>query len=163
MKKIIIPAVLLAVSGFLFWWFSAEQVLKRRVASMIDAAQVPATMSDAGRKARGTHVAKFLAKQLHLVPPEGFDLPVSDRVNRDTATALYSGAASYAKEMTFTDLHVEEVDVRDAEADVRFRVDGIIDLRSRRPVDGILHVESRWEKADGVWLLGEVSWTEGSR
>ncbi|MGB1130760.1 MAG: hypothetical protein ACPG4K_11975, partial [Haloferula sp.] len=84
-------------------------------------------------------------------------------VERDTAAALYSGASTYAKEITFTDIQVEEVAVEDGEATVNFSADTIVDLRTRRPVDGILHVDTFWKKSEEGWLLESFSWTESSR
>lgn len=155
--------VILVLGALGIWWFSPKQALMRRVRSMIETAEVPPTMIDAGRKARGTHLTKYFAKQISVNPPEGFDSPVSDRVGRDTAAALYSGAAAYSKEITFTDLKFDEVLPTGDQATVRFNVDAIVALPSRRPVDGILHVETQWEKTDGNWLLKEFSWTESPR
>ena len=162
-RALIVAGSLAAATLFLLWWFSAEQVLKRRIESMLSTAEVPPGMSDAGRKARGGHLAGYLAKQVHFTPPESFDLPVSSPVERDTAAALYSGAATYAKEITFTDIQVEKVAVEDGEATVNFSADTIVDLRTRRPVDGILHVYTFWKKSEEGWLLESFSWTESSR
>lgn len=164
MKRVFsLLGLILTLGAMGIWWFSPEQTLKRRVSSMLETAEVPPSMIDAGRKARGTHLAKYLAKQISVNPPEGFDSPVSDLVNRDTASALYSGAAAYCKEITFTDLKFDQIFQAGDQATVRFNVDAIVALPSRRPVDGILHVETEWKKTDGDWLLQRFSWTESPR
>ncbi|MBK1826180.1 hypothetical protein [Haloferula rosea] len=164
MKRILMVLLAVVVAGaFVAWWFSPTQVLQRRVGSLLDTASVPPGMSDPGRKARGAHLAKYLARQVALDPPESFDAPVTRSVARDTASALYSGAASYCKEITFADLSFDEVLHDGDTATVSFRVDAIVDLPTRRPVDGILNVTSDWEKVDGTWLLTNIRWTESQR
>lgn len=164
MKRLLIGLGLAAaLTVFLTWWFSDAQVLKRRVGSMIETAEVPPLMSDAGRKARGGHLIQYLAKQVGFEEPEDFDLPASSPIDRQTAGALYSGAATYAKEITFTDFEVLAVEIDGDEASVKFRADTIVDLRSRRPVDGVLTVDSSWRKTDGTWLLRHFTWEESPR
>lgn len=164
MKRILMVILGVVVAGaFVAWWFSPTQVLQRRVSSLLDTASVPPGMSDAGRKARGAHLAKYLSRQVAVHPPESFDAPVTGSVARDTASALYSGAASYCKEITFADLTFDDVQPNGETATITFRVDAIVDLPTRRPVDGILNVDSHWEKVDGAWLLTELSWTESPR
>jgi len=164
MKRIvlILGGVILSVI-FFTWWFSPKQVLQRRVSSMLETATVPPTMSDAGKKARGPHLSNYLATQLEITPPDDFVSPVPDVVGRDQASALYSGAAVYSKEITFTDLNFEEIQPEGTQAEVRFNVDALVDLPNRRPVDGILHVTTHWEKIEGNWLLQRFSWTESPR
>lgn len=164
MKRVLLILGGVIISAvFISWWFSPKQVLQRRVASMLDSATVPPGMSDAGRKARGAHVMNYLADQVTVMPPDGFDSRVPNQVGRDNASALYSGAAIYSKEITFTDLTFDEVSPDVDQATVRFKVDAIVDLPTRRPVDGILHVDSHWEKQNGSWLLNRLSWTESPR
>ena len=161
----IILGVIAALVLFGLWWFSAEQVVKRRVTSLFETAEVPESMASPGRLARGTHVAKYVADRVRVRPPTDARLPISLAVpiSRDNVSQYYSATAKYARSITFEDLTFKTVEIIDDEAKVSFSIDGIVDLPSRRPVDGILHVESVWRKIEGDWLLVEFSWQEQGR
>ncbi|BCX50190.1 hypothetical protein HAHE_40980 [Haloferula helveola] len=158
-----VVAIAAAAVAFLLWWFSATQVLKRRVSSLIDTAVVPASMSDIGRGARGPNVAEFVAGSLEIDSPPSLAQDLGPDLNRDTVSALYSAVAKYCRSITVNDLKIQSVDVDGETATVRFSADAVVDLPDRRPVDGIVDVDSRWRKTDGKWLLERFAWTESPR
>jgi hypothetical protein len=163
MKRVAIPAIVLILAGLAFWWFSPTQVLKRRTASFIDTARVPVSMSDLGRSARGRHLADYFAPSIEVESPENLAHEVGRTFTRDEAAALYSGVARYCREVSITDLEFVSVGSKNDEARVVFTADTIVDLPNRRPVDGLVTVESRWRKVDGDWLLEAFEWTESAR
>lgn len=163
MKCIAVPVVVLVLAGFAFWWFSPTQVLKRRTAGFIDTARVPVSMSDLGRSARGRHLADYLAPRIEVESPENLAHEVGRTFTRDEAAALYSGVARYCREVSITKLGFVSVGFKDDKARVAFTADAIVELPNRRPVDGLVSVESRWRKVDGDWLLEAFEWTESAR
>lgn len=163
MKRLLIPAALLALGAFAFWWFSPTQVLKRRTAAFIDTANVPAKMSDIGRGARGRNLAEYLAERIRVDSPDDLEDEVGREFTRDRAAATYSMVASYCREISITDLSFSGVEIDGDQALVRFTTDTIVDLPNRRPVDGVITVESHWRKTDGDWLLEAFEWTESPR
>lgn len=163
MKRIAIPAVVLAIVGLAIWWFSPTQVLKRRTAAFIDTANVPSNMSDIGRGARGKNLSDYMADRVRVDSPEDLAEELGREFSRDRAAALYTVVARYCREISITDLIFESVTHDGDHAVVRFSADTIVDLPNRRPVDGIVTVESRWQKTEGDWLLESFEWSESPR
>lgn len=167
MKRIAFPTLvvvlLLLLAGLAVWWFSPTEVVKRRVASFFSTAEVPATMSDIGRGARGTKVATYLAQSVTLNSPESVADEVGSTFSRDRASVMYAGVARFCREITFTDLEFTRVEITADAATVSFRIDTLVELPGRRPVDGIVVADSLWRKIDGDWLLESMRWTEEPR
>ena len=163
MKRLLIPAAVLALGALAFWWFSPERVLKRRVSGFIGTAQVPASMSDIGRNARGRHLSDYFADTLTVDSPDDLDEEVGTQFTRDHAAASYSMVATYCREISITDLSFADVRIDGDDAVVRFTADAIVELPQRRPVDGLITVESHWRKTAGRWLLKSFQWNESPR
>lgn len=164
MRRFLPALLVLVVLGFFAaWWFSDGQVVRRQVKGLVDSARVPSGMSDLGRGARGPKVAGYFAEQLRLEPLTRVrELPDGD-YPRDRLAALYSGAARFAKSISFENLAIEDVQVTGDVAEVNLRVDGIVQLPSSRPLDGIQRAAMRWRKIEGDWLLESVQWREEAR
>lgn len=163
MKRLIIPAAVILIASFSFWWFSPTQVLKRRTSAFIETANVPAGMGDLGRGARGRHLAGYLAPQIEVDSPQDLAAEVGRRFSRDRASELYSVVARYCRQISINDLAFDSVTVVDDAAEVLFTADAIVELPGRRPVDGLVVVESRWRKIDGEWRLEAFQWSESPR
>ena len=172
MKRVGRVGIMAVVVGmatfFAIWWFSAEQVLKRRVGDLIDAAEVSKLTSDLARQTRGQKIAGYFGKEVAVVPPGDVSGDIAGRLDdgtmtRDRLVMLYSMAARGSREISFVDLEVRDVSVDGDRAEVPFRVDCVVDLDSRRPVDGLLDVQSQWVKSDDAWQIVELSWTEAGR
>lgn len=163
MKRVAIPVVVILLAGLAFWWFSPTQVVKRRTAAFIDTANVPVSMSDLGRSARGKHVSDYLADRISVKSPEALAEEVGREFTRDQAAALYSGIARYCKEVSITDLEFQSVGIESDTALVQFTADAIVDLPNRRPVDGLVTATASWSKTEGDWLLESFEWEESAR
>ena len=163
-KRILSIALPLIVAAlFAVWWFSPEKVVKRRVDSMLSTAEVPSSMSEVGRGARGRNLAKFLDEQVSFRPPEGFEHPFDEFITREGASSTYSAVARLCREITFTDLEFTQVSIEGDTAKVEFRVDTVVELPDRRPIDGILEVTSKWRDHGEGWVLADFSWLESGR
>ncbi|MEM1082880.1 MAG: hypothetical protein AAGI48_02065 [Verrucomicrobiota bacterium] len=164
MRRYLPPIALLIVAAlFLAWWFSPVNVLKRRVGNLFDTAAVPPTMSDIARSSRGPNVAEYLANRIEVDAPDDFDERLGSSYTRDNAAAYYSGAARYCRQVTFLEPAFENVEITGEDAKVRLRIDTIVELPDRRPVDGILIFDMDWTKAETGWLLKRAAWEETGR
>jgi hypothetical protein len=164
MKRLLVSAAaILALGALAIWWFSPERVLKRRIAGFIDTANVPGSMSDLARGARGNHLADYFADRITVDSPDDLDDEVGQEFTRDEAAATYSMVASYCREISITRLAFTGIAIEGDAALVHFTADAIVELPQRRPVDGLITVESHWRKTDGGWLLESFQWTESPR
>ena len=160
---VLAAALIVAVAGFLAFWFSPTQVVKRRVLAMIRTASVPESMPELARASRGRNLADHLAPVVRLAgPPHVDELPVGG-VDRSQIAAAYTAAATSCRFISLEDVTFESIDVLGDSAEVRFTVDAIVQLASSRPLDGIQHVELQWSKTDDGWRLTRAAWTESGR
>jgi len=164
MKRLLpAAALLLLLAGFASWWFSPTQALKREVGELIDRARVPAAMSDLARSSRGRVIEPLLADPVEIDPAAAVRQAPSGAVPRQRLVALLSGAARYCRSISLEDLEFDRVEIDGDEARVEIRLDAIVEVGSRRPLDGIQVVTMRWTRADGDWLLAALAWEEQPR
>lgn len=153
-------ATLILIGLFLGWWYLPQNVLKRRVANFFDTAAVPVTMSELARSSRGPNIAEYLAKRIEVVAPENVEEDLRSSYSRDDAAAFYSGAARYSRQISFLEPEFTLVEVTGEKAAVHLKIDAIVELPDRRPVDGIMKAETSWVKVDGKWQMDGLSWEE---
>lgn len=163
MRRLIIPVAVLVLGILAFWWFSPTQVLKRHTSGFIETANVPPRMSDIGRSARGRNLEKYFAPVIRVDSPEDLAEEVGSEFTRERAVILYSSVARYCREISIAAPSFESVEIDGDLATVLFTADALVDLPNRRPVDGLIRVESEWRKVDGDWLLEAFRWSESGR
>ncbi|MGB6219420.1 hypothetical protein [Haloferula sp.] len=165
MKKILTAVAVVALLGLFFsWWFHPTNVLKRRAASFFETAEVPVTMSELARSSRGPNIAEYLADHVEVIAPKNLEEDLRSGYSRDDAAAFYSGVARYCRQVSFLKPEaISVVHLGESNAKVALRIDTIVELPDRRPIDGILKIETTWEKVDGRWLMDGISWEETPR
>ena len=164
MRKFLPPIGFLILAGlFLAWWFQPANVLKRRIGSLFDTAEVPVTMSDLARSSRGPNVADYFAERVEIGAPDQVDERIRDSYHRDDIAGIYSAVARSCSQISIEKPEFESIEIDGSTARVRVRVDIIVELPSRRPVDGIQIMEMTWEKPENDWRLSSISWTETGR
>ncbi|MGE9271657.1 MAG: hypothetical protein ACQKBU_12710 [Verrucomicrobiales bacterium] len=165
MKKLgITLGLIAALTALLATWLSPERILKRRVQGLLTAAEVPASMNEIARSASGNRIEKFLAEQIRVSGSGEFSEPVdTDPFSRESVTSRYAAAARFSKEITFRDLEFTGLEIADERAKVQFNVDALVEFQSRRPIDGILSIDSVWVKASKSWQLESIHWNERPR
>lgn len=165
MKRLVPIGAIIVLAALAIWWFLPTQRMKRRVASMIETANVPSNMMDVARKTRGTNLAKYLAPEIRIDAPENTDERLlRDSIDRDRATVYYSGAASLAKRISLADLKIGTISFDGDTAKVGFELDAIVELPGRTPIDGILVVDSHWIHSDEEgWRMDAIGWLERPR
>ncbi|MFC7337214.1 hypothetical protein ACFQY0_08495 [Haloferula chungangensis] len=164
MKKFLPPLAVLILAGlFLGWWFQPENVLKRRIASLFDTAEVPITMSELSRSSRGPNVAEYLSERIDVGAPDQVDSRLRDSYHHDDLAGIYSAVARRCSQISIEAPTFESIEIDGNTARVRLRVDIIVEFSDRRPVDGIQVMDMTWEKPENHWQLSSISWTETGR
>lgn len=162
--RIPILLVLLAFGVFMWWWNRPERVVARRVAGLFEAANVPADMGNIGRGTRGGALEPFLAKSITFEGPDGPTEQIDGPQPKDYIMGAYSQVATACRSASVQDVQVEDVTVNGEEADVTATVDAVIEMPDgTKPVDGIEHLEMKWLKQDGKWVLSRAKWRETGR
>lgn len=155
---IIIGAILIILIPAGMWWFSEERAIKRRSQHLMDVGTI---RSDAGtimRQAKSFSINGLLGSRIEL---ESLSIPeVNGIFRRDQIEAAYSWICNHAKESEFEIIEFIDVKIDGDKAIVQTKVEGFIELRGKRPTDGISEVTLYWEKLDGSWLLTKMIWNQ---
>lgn len=166
MRRLFVPfaVILLLAGGFGWWWSRPERVVARRVVSLFEAAEVESTANDISRSTRGSAIEGFLAPNLSFEGPEGPTEEIDGPQSRDSIVAMYTALARYCRSISTETPEIDGVTVTGDTAQVKARLDAVIELPSNeRPVDGIQHLDLKWDMIDGKWLLSSAKWKETGR
>jgi hypothetical protein len=159
MKRIALPIFIVALLGALaFWWFSPVQVLKRRTVTLLETLTLPPGSGNSGRQLGVYSLNALLANEVELVTetiPEA-----NGSFDRSELESGFSWLCSQSKQTRFELLHVESVTVNGDKGVVRCDLQGLVELSSRRPVDGRFDVTFEWVRGDDGWRLERATWEE---
>ena len=157
MRRYLIPvAVVLVLGGFLMWWFSPSQVVKRRTGSLLETMTLEADTGTAARQMKTYSLNRLLAARVRLENPEIEE--ASGSFERSDIEAGFSWLTSQAKETRFEVEDFKSVTVDGDTAQVSLVLTGLVDLKSYRPVDGKYDVTLDWMKEKDGWRLTGSSW-----
>ncbi len=166
MRRLLRPLLifLLLAAAFGWWWSQPERVVARRVAGLFKAANVEADDSNITRGTRGSAIEGYLAPRVTFQGPEGPTEEIGGSRRRQDIVSMYTALARFARSASIRDLEIQSVAVQGDEAAVAATVDAVIELpNAERPVDGIQHLDLRWRKIEGKWLLETAKWRETGR
>ena len=160
MKKLLIPVVaLVAVVAVLVWFFSPEQVVKRRTGKLMSIL----TMEDSGgrnsRQLSSLGLGGLVADELELETPT-----IEEANGVHQRSDIESGFGGLARIANFTKFEIVEyhaITINGGDARVSATIEAVVALPSYRPADGLYEVELDWKKEkDGVWRLSRAKWQE---
>lgn len=159
MKRLsILGAVLLMLAAFLFWWFSATQVLKRRTQSFLDVMTMDAGTGKSGRQLGVYRLNSLLAEEVEL------NTPTIEQANgtfaRSELESGFSWISQQAKQTRFILNEIQSVDVASDRGKVVFLIEALVELPAYRPVDGNFQVTFHWQREKDDWRLTRADWVE---
>ena len=159
MKRIALPVFAVAVfAAFLFWWFSPVQVLKRRTTNLLETLTMPPGSGSSGRQLGVYSLNALLASQVELVTetiPEA-----NGSFDRSEIESGFSWLCGQSKQTRFELLRVDSVTVNGDKGVLRCDLQALVELTSRRPVDGRFDVTFEWTRSDDGWRLERATWEE---
>jgi hypothetical protein len=160
MKKLLIPVVaLVAVVAFLLWFFSSEQVVKRRTEKLMSILTMEADGAGKSRQLSALALGGLIADELTLETPTIEEANgVHQRADMESGFGGLTRIANFTK-FEVVDLHAITIVGEDARLSAT--IEGVVALPSYRPADGLYEVELDWKKEnDGVWRLSRAKWQE---
>ncbi len=153
---IISGVLLLLLIPLCMWWFSEERVVKRRADHLMDILTISADTGGVMRYAKALSINGVLTPQFEIE---------SSTVKEANGTfpshqieSAYSWICSNTRESEFEITEFRDVKIEGDRATVIATVEGFIDIKGSRPVDGISNVTLYFQKTDGEWLLTKVIW-----
>ncbi|RYD49582.1 MAG: hypothetical protein EOP85_01355 [Verrucomicrobiaceae bacterium] len=154
---VLFSAIVLAAFGM--WWFSPGQVLKRRTLSLLSTLTMESGVGAVSRQAGSYTLNALLAKQVELETPTIRE--ANGTFDRSELESGYSWLSSQAKQTRFEMKDLRSIAVRGDEATVNLTLEGLVELPSYRPADGIYDVVFRWKKEKDGWRLYHAIWKQG--
>jgi hypothetical protein len=159
MKRAAILALAVAViAGFVIWWFSPTQVVKRRTMGLLDTVSMEAGSGRVTRQMGNYSVNRYLSQRVEL------DIPSVPEANgsfdRATLETGFSSLANLARQTSFQMSELRSIDVEGDLARVSLMVDALVEMPSYRPVDGLYLVNFQWRREEDGWRLVSASWVE---
>ena len=158
MKRFTIPALVgLLLAGFLFWWFSPGQVLKRRLLVLFETITLD---ESAGVSSRQLGVYSLNSLLAPIVTLENQTIEEANGTfERSELGDSFSWLCQQAKQTRFELENLESVSVIGDTAEVSCTLKALVELQGYRPADGIYHARFNWRRCDDGWRLERVQWT----
>jgi hypothetical protein len=152
-----IAAALIVIGGFLVWWLSPGQVLKRRTEKLLSAL----TLTEGRNKALG-HMGVYslnsmITKELELETPTE---QANGTFEREQIESGFSYLGSQAEFTKFDVKDFQSVAVDGNRATVTVLIEGVVALSNYRPVDGLYQVSLDWQLEEDGWRLSKAKWVE---
>lgn len=159
MKRILIPLAAVAlIAGFLVWWFSPTQVVKRRTNRLLDVMSMSEGSSPATRQLGVYSLSGLIARELVLDTPTISD--ANGIFERSQIESGFSWLAGNAKSSKLKIEDIESIEVNGDEATVKATIDAVVILSDYRPADGLYAVEFDWRKEEDGWRLSRALWVD---
>jgi endoglucanase Acf2 len=159
MKRFFIPAMLVvALVLFAIWWFSPTQVLKRRTESLLTTLTLDGGSGKVGRQMRVYSLNALLASQVELKNVTIKE--ANGSFERAELESAFSWLCEQAKQTRFKAKNFSFIAISGNMAQVTLTLDGVVELPTYRPADGIYDVTFDWEKAEDGWRLTRANWRE---
>jgi hypothetical protein len=162
MKRLALLLVaLLAFTGFCVWWFSPTQVVKRRSRDLCQILTL-----EEGTPSTSRNIGAFQLDRL-LQPQVELQIPALSEANgsfeRAQISSAFSWLCSNAKETRMKLGEIESITVNGDHAEVRAKVDALLNVSIAQPINGPGDAIFTWKKAEDGWRLEKVSWSESTR
>ena len=149
-------AILLALCGFLVWWFHPAQTLKRRSKSLMNTLTLAEGAGAASRNLKLNPLARAIADEVTL---RGTG---SRRANgtfqRESIEAGFSWLTRNARSSRFQIRQFDSIAISGNVATVTATVDAEVILPDATPLDGIHTVTLTWLGEGNAWRLTACEW-----
>lgn len=157
MKKLIAAIVVLALAILLgIWWFSPEQVIKRRTSHLMEVLSISDGTSTPFRQAKVFSMNAMLAPEVEIVSPDIAD--ANGTFDKQEIESAFSWICKNAKQSQFRITEFREVEIEEDRAKTRVTVEGFLELPAYRPADGSFDVTIAWVKGGDGWRFEKVIW-----
>jgi hypothetical protein len=157
MKKPLLAVAALVLLGLTaYWWYSPNQVLKRRTVVLLETLNMESGTGKASRQMGLYTISAMLAPDVVLESPSIEQ--ANGEFPRQELESAFSALCEHSKECRFEKPEFESVSASGADADVVFTVRAMVELGGSRPVDGIYRVKLHWRNPEGNWLLTRAQW-----
>lgn len=159
MKRLLYPsAFCVLLAGFLFWWFSPGQVLKRRTLVLFEKLTLAKTAGTSSRQLGVYSLNALLAPEVTLENPAIEE--ANGSFDRSEIESAFSWLCQHAKQTRFELKDLDSIAVSGDMGTVSCTLEALVELPSHRPADGIYHADFQWRRGDDGWRLESARWSD---
>ena len=159
MKKLIllaIAAVILIPLGM--WWFSSEQVVKRRTNHLMEVLSMSEGTGGPLRQAKVFSMNAMLAPEVTLTIPGVAE--ANGTFDKQEMESAFSWICQNARKSEFGVREFRDIVIEGDSATVRFVAEGFLELPALRPADGSFEVTIHWKKGGDGWRYDAITWKD---
>lgn len=144
--------------GFLGWWYSPTQILKRRCDSFFNVISFSEKQKSAARQVQALKLADFLDRDVALSGQE-ISEEIESPVSRGEMQAIFSAVSGACTFIAITQRQYEFIGIAGDEATVQVTVHlAIGHAEGARRFNGTQRLMLSWHRAKNVWALSKVAW-----
>ena len=159
MKKLIllaIAAVILIPLGM--WWFSSEQVIKRRTNHLMEVLSMSEGAGGPLRQAKVFSMNAMLSPEVTLTIPGVAE--ANGTFDKQEMESAFSWICQNARKSEFSVREFRDIEIEGDSATVRFVAEGFLELPALRPADGSFEVTIHWKKGGDGWRYDAINWKD---
>ncbi len=159
MRQLIpITFVLALILGFVFWWFSPAEVIKRRTRNLLQTMTLEPGSGKSGRQLGAYTLNALLASEVEL---RSDSHPQANGIfDRSELESAYSWICEQADESRFELMDIHSVMIEGDHGTLHCSMKALIVLPGNRPVDGEFEATLKWTLQEDTWRLESATWEE---
>lgn len=144
--------------GFLGWWYSPTQILKRRCDSFFNVISFSEKQKSAARQVQVLKLADFLDRNV-AISGQGISEEIENPLSRGEMQAIFSAASGACTFIAITQRRYEFIGIAGDEATVQVMVHvDIGHAEGAGRFNGTQRMMLSWHRAKNVWALSKVAW-----
>jgi len=150
-KRLLISIVSIIVVLSAAWWFSPEQVIKRRSISLFEILTIDLSKPPTTRALAVYSLHPYLATEVEV------STPTPDEANgtfaREELESAFSSICQHALQCRFSEPVFEQVSIDGKRASVELNLQANVEFPGLRIADGPFRVKLDWLRGEKDWLL----------
>ncbi len=154
LSLILIPLVLVIALGT--WWFSAEQVIKRRSSNLMEVLTLGEGAGTPLRQVKVFSLNAMMAPEIEIAAPQIPD--AHGTFDEHEIESAFSWICRNAKRSDFEITKFHRVEIDGDRAVANFRAEGFLELPTYRPADGSHDITVHWVKSEDGWRFNRIEW-----
>lgn len=157
MRRLLVPLVsLLLIGGFLAWWFSPTQVVKRHTKALLELLTMEQGTAGMSRIQGSFKLDRLLARKVEIEVPSIAE--ANGVFDKSEVGSAYNWLCQSARETRMKLDGIDSIGISGNKAVVVTSLNALVDMKGFRPVDGPGEATFTWQKTEDGWLLEKAVW-----
>jgi hypothetical protein len=156
MKRPLIAVVVILIISIPLgmWWFSAEQVLKRRTQHLMDVMTISSGSAGPSRQAKVFSMNGLMADEVSITSPDVSE--ANGKFDKQEIESAFSWICQNAKRSQMKILDYRSVEIDGEKGRVEVLVECLLEMPMGTPISGQYLITIDWAKQDDGWRYEKV-------